>query len=206
MHYTETSSQRVSAMSPTTIRKNISGNVTKRTFLTPSEVEKLIEGAKTGRYGKRDALIIQMLYRHGLRTKELVELRWEQVLFDRAILHVERVKHGTDSMQPINGDELRKLREFKRAAKTPWVFETERGDQMSTRNIRAIVARAAAHAGLRIEKVHAHMLRHACGWRLANGGYDTRAIQGYLGHRAIRYTVEYTQLAEDRFKNVGKLF
>jgi len=49
--------------------------------------------------------------------------------------------------------------------------------------------------------VHPHMLRHACGFKLANDGHDTRALQHYLGHRNIQHTVRYTEMAPDRFKN-----
>jgi site-specific recombinase XerD len=45
-----------------------------------------------------------------------------------------------------------------------------------------------------------HMLRHACGYKLANDGHDTRALQAYLGHRNIQNTTRYTALAQDRFK------
>jgi type 1 fimbriae regulatory protein FimB/type 1 fimbriae regulatory protein FimE len=49
--------------------------------------------------------------------------------------------------------------------------------------------------------VHAHMLRHACGYALANAGHDTRAIQDYPGHRAIQHTVRYTELSPTKFRN-----
>jgi len=49
--------------------------------------------------------------------------------------------------------------------------------------------------------VHPHMLRHACGFKLANDGVDTRALQHYLGHKSIQHTVRYTELSPDRFKN-----
>jgi type 1 fimbriae regulatory protein FimB/type 1 fimbriae regulatory protein FimE len=71
---------------------------------------------------------------------------------------------------------------------------------MTTENVRTIVARAGRLAGLTFP-VHPHMLRHACGYKLANDGHDTRAIQHYLGHRNIMHTVRYTELASDRFKN-----
>ena len=63
-----------------------------------------------------------------------------------------------------------------------------------------MIERAAAEADLGI-KAHAHMLRHGCGYALANTGHDTRAIQDWLGHRAIQHTVRYTELAPTRFKN-----
>ena len=50
-------------------------------------------------------------------------------------------------------------------------------------------------------RIHPHMLRHACGYKLANDGHDTRALQHYLGHKNIQHTVRYTELAVDRFKD-----
>ena len=52
--------------------------------------------------------------------------------------------------------------------------------------------------------VHAHMLRHACGYALANKGVDTRTLQAYLGHRSIQSTVRYTELGPGRFKNLWR--
>jgi site-specific recombinase XerD len=66
-----------------------------------------------------------------------------------------------------------------------------------------MVERAAVTADLGI-KAHAHMLRHACGYKLANDGVDTRSLQAYLGHRNIQYTTRYTALAPDRFKGFWK--
>ena len=63
-----------------------------------------------------------------------------------------------------------------------------------------MLERAADKAGLMI-KVHPYTLRHACGFKLANDGVDTRALQAYLGHRNIQHTVRYTELAPTRFKN-----
>ncbi|MCZ6680863.1 MAG: tyrosine-type recombinase/integrase, partial [Candidatus Poribacteria bacterium] len=67
-----------------------------------------------------------------------------------------------------------------------------------TSTVRKIIARAGELAGLGFP-VHPHMLRHACGFKLANDGHDTRAIQHYLGHKNIQHTVRYTELAPDRF-------
>jgi integrase len=85
--------------------------------------------------------------------------------------------------------------------KSPFVFVSERGDPFSNRGFQATVERAGKAAGFGM-KIHPHMLRHACGYKLANDGVDTRTIQSYLGHKSIQHTVRYTELAPTRFKSL----
>ena len=98
---------------------------------------------------------------------------------------------------------MRALRKLQREQKpkSPFVFMSERGAPFSKRGFAAMVERAARIAGFDM-KIHPHMLRHACGYALANDGVDTRTIQGYLGHRSIQHTVRYTELAPTRFKHL----
>jgi integrase len=173
-----------------------------REYLTDAEVERLVEAAKGNRYGHRDATMILVAYRHGLRVSELVDLRWDQIDFDTANLAVRRAKKGSPSTHPIRGDELRALRKLQREQepRSPFVFTSERGSPFTTAGFARLVERAGAAAELGF-KAHPHMLRHACGFALANKGHDTRALQAYLGHKNIQHTVRYTELAPDRFKD-----
>jgi integrase len=172
-----------------------------REHLTRDEVAQLIEAAKGNRKGHRDATMILLAFRHGLRAAEVCDLRWDQVDFKVAVLHVRRVKNGTPSTHPVQGDELRALRRLQRETPTsPFVFVSERGSPFTTAGFARMIERAAASAGLEL-KAHPHMLRHACGYALANKGHDTRAIQGWLGHRSITSTAVYTALAPNRFKD-----
>jgi type 1 fimbriae regulatory protein FimB/type 1 fimbriae regulatory protein FimE len=174
----------------------------KREHLTEAEVERLIEAAKANRWGHRDATMVLVAYRHGLRASELVDLRWDQVDFTTALLHVRRVKRGTPATHPIRGDEMRALRKLQREQepRSPFLFTSERGAPFTTAGFARMIERAGEAAGLSF-KAHPHMLRHACGFKLANDGHDTRALQAYLGHRNIMHTVRYTELAPDRFKD-----
>jgi site-specific recombinase XerD len=175
-----------------------------REHLTEREVEKLVEAARSNRNGHRDATMILVAYRHGLRASELVDLRWEQVHFTSANLDVRRRKAGTPSTHPLGGSELRALRRLKREQNSSqFVFVSERGDPFSTEGFARLLQRAAKAARMTI-KVHPHMLRHACGFKLANDGVDTRALQAYLGHKNIQHTVRYTELAPGRFKGFWK--
>jgi integrase len=134
-----------------------------REHLTPGEVEALIESAKANRYGHRDAAMILMAFRHGLRAAEICDLRWDQVEFNAAALHVRRVKNGTPSTHPLLGDELRALRRLQReSAPSPFVFVSERGSPFTTAGFARMIERAGVTAGLEL-KAHPHMLRHACG-------------------------------------------
>jgi type 1 fimbriae regulatory protein FimB/type 1 fimbriae regulatory protein FimE len=173
-----------------------------REYLTETEIEKLIKTAKAGRYGHRDATLILIAFRHGLRAAEVCALEWSQVEFGRsASLHVRRVKNGKPSVHPIRGDEIRALRELRRQfSDSGYVFASERGGPFVTDAVNLLIKRIGVRAGIDFP-VHIHMLRHSCGYALANAGHDTRAIQDWLGHRSIQHTVRYTELAPTRFKD-----
>jgi integrase len=180
-----------------TVGRKPNAELRTREHLTATEVNRLIEVAKGNRQGHRDATMILLAYRHGLRASEVIDLRWDQVDFNQAVLHVRRVKAGTPSTHPLTGAELRALRRLQREVASPFVFVSERGSPFTVSGFRRMIERAAS--GLAI-KAHPHMLRHACGFKLANDGVDTRALQAYLGHRNIQHTVRYTELAPGRFK------
>jgi type 1 fimbriae regulatory protein FimB/type 1 fimbriae regulatory protein FimE len=157
-------------VTPATVKRTVTprrprnGDIRTREYLTEAEVEKLMDAAKGNRWGHRDATMVLVAYRHGLRASELVDLRWEQVEFKTATLHVRRVKKGTPSTHPILGDELRALRRLQREqeSKSPFVFTSERGSPFTTAGFARMVERAGIEARLGF-KVHPHMLRHAWG-------------------------------------------
>jgi integrase len=137
-----------------------------------------MEAARGNRWGHRDATMILLTYRHGLRAAEVRDLRRDQVDFNGAVLHVRRVKNGTPSTHPIQGDELRALRRLRRESpSSPFVFVSERGSPFTTAGFARMIERAAAAGGLEL-KAHPHMLRHACGYALANKGHDTPGDPG----------------------------
>ena len=173
-----------------------------REYLTPSEIERLIKAAKDGRWGQRDACLVIVAYRHGLRAKEACELEWSQVEFGRsASLHVRRAKKGKPAVHPIRGDELRMLTALRKEyPDSGYVFTTERGTPFTPDAINRLVKIIGKRAGIPFP-VHFHMLRHSCGYALANKGIDTRAIQDWLGHVSITHTTRYTALSQTRFKD-----
>ena len=181
-------------------------DVRPREYLSEAEVDQLCQAArKRGRYGYRDATMILVAYRHGLRVTELVALRWDQIDFTLGHVQVRRLKGGIDSVHPLSGREIRALRRLKResAPNSRFVFLTERGGPMTANSFGRMLTRTAESIEFPL-KVHPHMLRHGVGFKLANAGHDTRAIQHYLGHKDIKHTVRYTELAPTRFNSFWK--
>jgi integrase len=173
-----------------------------RQHLTEAEVERLIKAAGNNRHGHRDATMVLLTFRHGLRTAEVTQLKWDAVDLDRGELHVSRVKNGKPTTHPLTGRELRMLRRLRRGQipASSFVFVSERGSPFAPRGFRQMIERLGVAAKIEFP-VHAHMLRHACGFALANKGQPTRDLQDYLGHRNIQHTVRYTELSATRFKD-----
>ncbi len=180
-------------------------DVRSREHLTPHEVEKVMMAAKnTGRYGHRDATMMLLSYRHGLRISELLALQWSHIDFHQGQIHINRRKNGIDTTHPLFGPEIRALRKSKREyPDTQYIFVTERKGPMTDSTFRKIVIRAGKKANLGFP-IHPHMLRHSTGFKLANEGHDTRIIQHYLGHKNIQHTVRYTEIVPARFKGLWK--
>ena len=199
-------------VTPTTVNRTVAmptrtpnAEMRTREYLTSTEIDRLLKAVGSNRYAARDSAMVLVAYRHGLRASELVDLRWDQVDFDHARLHVRRVKQGTPSTHPIGGDEMRMLRKLAREQNpsSPFVFTSERGSPFTTAGFARMIQRAGEAAKFAF-KAHPHMLRHACGFALANAGHDTRSLQAYLGHKNIQHTVRYTELSPDRFKSFWK--
>jgi integrase len=187
---------------PTVRRPRRATNAEYRTreHLTENEVERLIEATTS----HRDATMILLAFRHGLRAAELVDLRWDQVDFSHGVLRVRRAKAGTPATHPLTGRELRALRRLQRdTGPSTHLFMSERKAPISTDGFQKMIERLSDQVKLGFP-VHAHMLRHACGFKMANDGVDTRTIQAYLGHKDIRHTVRYTELSPVRFKGLWR--
>jgi type 1 fimbriae regulatory protein FimB len=165
-----------------------------RDYLTAHEIELLTKAAKQGR--------------HGLRVSELVGMRLDQLDWSTAHLWVARQKGSLSTQHPLEGDELRALRAWLRIREghpsrhLPYLFLSERGP-CTRQMFNYLVAAIGERAGL-LMPVHPHMLRHSCGYALANQGRDTRLIQDYLGHKNVQHTVRYTRTAAARFEGLWR--
>ena len=170
-----------------------------RDYLGPAQIDRLLAAARKGRHGIRDHLLVLMMFRHGLRVSETIALRRADADLAQSRLWVTRLKNGLSVEHPVAGDELRALRRWlsMRDDALPWLFVSERRQPLTRQAVNYIVGAAAKRAGL--GPVHPHMLRHSCGFALANRGYDLRLIQDYLGHRDPRHTAHYTRTAASRF-------
>lgn len=187
-----------------TYQDEISGH--SRKWVTQKEVDRLRKAAKSTRQALRNELLLVMLYRHGLRETELCNLRLDALDLDQAKIYIKRIKGGVDFTHPIAGDELRliraylRLREKDNTLNLPWLFLSERKNQLSRFSVIKMIETCSDKSGL--HKITPHMLRHGCGYYLANKGYDVRLIQDYLGHKNIQNTVIYTRLSGKQFEGI----
>lgn len=172
-----------------------------REHLLPSEVDQLLAKArKSGRYAARNYAIVLLAYRHGLRVSEVADLRWTDINWQDASLLVRRKKNSKDFTHPLSGEELRALRKLQAGSKSAYCFTRPDGTPLDPGSISKMVKRLGE--GLFGFPIHAHMLRHSCGYYLANKSIDTRTIQDYLGHRNIQNTERYTALAPGKFRGL----
>lgn len=182
--------------------------MSERKHLTEMEVERLLKASTGSRTEARDRCLMLLMYRHGLRVSEACGLTLSQVDTESRVLHVERLKKGLCTTHPLRMEELKAIKawlaERKRLApESDAFFVSERRGPLNRRTAWSAIQRYGELAGLSVE-VHPHMLRHACGYALANQGADTRLIQDYLGHRNIQHTVRYTATNPARFEKLWR--
>ncbi|EFB0088443.1 tyrosine-type recombinase/integrase [Salmonella enterica] len=182
-----------------------------RKFRTRHEVSAMLAAMLNAPNPERNQCIIMMAFIHGFRVSELLSLRLSDLDLHSRIVHVSRMKNGFSTVHPLTLRELRALRIWRRVRQAiikksgnedeGWLFITQKGRHLSRQQGYNIISQAGRRAGLSID-AHPHMLRHACGYALANNGVDTRLIQDYLGHRNIRHTVRYTASSAARFEGI----
>lgn len=170
-------------------------------YITAAEVERLYRAARSGRHAARDGLILRLMFEHGLRASELAQARRAQAKLEDGRLKVVRLKGSRSNEHPLSGSTLRALRAYLRSRTDalPWLIVNERGTPFTRQGLYYLVRAIGTRAGI---AVHPHMLRHGCGYALANKGRDTRLIQDYLGHVDIKNTVIYTETAAARFEGL----
>ena len=180
----------------------------RRRFLTAKEVQAMMQAARQGPTGERDYCLILLAFRHGMRISELLDLHYHDLDLHEGRVNVRLLKNGFSTIHPLRFDEREAIERWslvragwKAADKTDALFISRRGTALSRQQAYRIIRSAGENAGT-VTHTHPHMLRHACGYELAERGTDTRLIQDYLGHRNIRHTVRYTASNAARFAGI----
>lgn len=179
----------------------------KRKYLTEDEVKKIIHVSRRGKHGIRDECLIQLCFIHGFRASEISNLKTSDVNVKLGVIHVKRLKGGLSTTHPLLECEKKIIdkwldrRSIWLNSASPWFFLSQKGRPLSRQQIYNIIRKCGVLAGIEVP-LHPHMLRHSCGFALANTGTDTRLIQDYLGHRNIQHTVIYTASNAARFFGV----
>jgi site-specific recombinase XerD len=184
--------------------------------LTQEEIRKLLlasRNKKLSRNPERDYCLLLLMVRHGLRVSEACRLKLSDIEITDKTLNVKRLKNGTPATHALYNEEIKAIKDWiavrhemsmdnltLRAGNT--LFISERRTPLSRGIVWVLIQKYAKAAGLSDLNIHPHMLRHACGYDLANRGGDTRLIQGFLGHRNIQHTVKYTELDPKRYASL----
>ncbi|MGO9017034.1 MAG: tyrosine-type recombinase/integrase [Syntrophobacteraceae bacterium] len=179
-----------------------------RKHLVSAEVYKLLAAVKGSRNEPRDRCLLLLMFRHGLRISEACALTLAQVDTESRVLHAVRLKKGLSTTHPLRADEIKVIKTWlaKRAkieVEIDAFFVSERRTALSRKTAWSAIRNYGELAGLPLP-AHPHMLRHACGFALADQGAVTRLIQDYLGHRNIQHTVIYTAANPARFERLWR--
>jgi type 1 fimbriae regulatory protein FimB len=171
-------------------------------------VNKLIAATKGSRNEARDRCLVLLTFRHGLRVSEACGLRLSQVDLESRVLHVQRLKKGLSTTHPLRSDEIKVIKAWlkeraKMQPETDAFFLSERRGPLNRKTAWLAIRTYGERAGLPVA-AHPHMIRHSCGFALADQGADTRLIQDYLGHRNIQHTVMYTAANPARFERLWR--
>lgn len=180
-------------------------DVRSREHLTNVEIWTMIKAIRrNGRNRARNAALIEIIYRHGLRVSEAVNLRWDDVSLAHGTIQVRRLKGGRSALHPLSADEIKTLKNLhNKTAGSAWLFPAEGGGPLDRRSVYVIIRRAGKLANISLP-VHPHMLRHSRGYKLVNNGVDIRLIAGYLGHNSLQTTMRYTFIDHNQFEGLSE--
>ncbi|HFZ2391031.1 TPA: tyrosine-type DNA invertase [Klebsiella aerogenes] len=182
-------------------------DIKKRNFLTQNEIESLLNAANSGPHAARNYCLTLLCFIHGFRASEICRLRISDIDLRSKCIYIHRLKKGFSTTHPLLNKEVQALKrwldirdEYPQST-SEWLFLSRKGNPLSRQQFYQIISASGDQAGLPLE-IHPHILRHSCGFALANMGIDTRLIQDYLGHRNIRHTVWYTASNAGRFYGI----
>jgi integrase/recombinase XerD len=158
-------------------------------ILSKNEIERMVLATKNINH----RLIIQTSYSAGLRISEIINLKWEDIDFDRDIIHIKRAKGKKDRVVMLS----KTIKDFLKILcneKFTYVFKTNRNEKYTQRTIQKIIKDVAVKAGIN-KKITPHTLRHSFATHLLENGVDIRYIKDLLGHSNISTTLIYTKVS-----------
>lgn len=177
-------------------------DVRSREYLLPDEVDTLIKTARSNRTGLRDSTFVLLSFRHGLRLSEALNLKWSDIDFAGNGIHINRAKSGISNRHPLRSIEVIALNKLYKARNyiAQYIFTKTDGMPICKAGMQKMFSLLGEKANMPFP-IHHHMLRHSCGYFLANKGIDTRAIAEYLGHTNLKHTYRYTAISPKRFND-----
>ncbi|MEH2922181.1 tyrosine-type DNA invertase [Samsonia erythrinae] len=179
----------------------------KRKFLTRNEIDYLLHATKTGQHAARNYCLTLLCFIHGFRASEICRLKISDIDLEARCIYIYRLKKGFSTTHPLLDREIDALNDWLdnrnnyQKSSSEWLFLSRKGNPLSRQQFYKIISTSGVIAGIPLD-IHPHMLRHSCGYALADMGIDTRLIQDYLGHRNIRHTVWYTASNAGRFYGI----
>ncbi|MGV8171993.1 MAG: tyrosine-type recombinase/integrase [Candidatus Woesearchaeota archaeon] len=165
-------------------------------ILSREEIARLLTATKNLNH----RLIIQIGYSAGLRVSEIINLKWEDIDFDRDIIHIRRAKGKKDRIVMLANRVRYDLLNLSNK-RDGIVFITNRNKKYTQRTIQKVIKDCSAKAGIR-KNITPHTLRHTFATHLLENGTDIRYIRDLLGHSSISTTLVYTRVSN---KDVTKI-
>jgi len=166
-------------------------------ILSIEEVRRLIEVTKNVKH----KLIIKLIYGTGLRVSEIINLKKRDLHFDEKLIKINLGKGKKDRFVTLPESILAELENFSKIGDSKYLFESQRGGNLTSKSIQLILSTNAKKAGIK-KRVYPHLLRHSFATHLLEAGTDLRIIQKLLGHSDIKTTQIYTQISQASIKNI----
>ena len=155
-----------------------------------------------GFLAQRDRLILELFYFTGIRLSELINLRNKDIDFSNSTILVLG-KRNKERLIPLISDIVSKIKELSTSNKSPFLFTTEEGEQISTKQVYRLVNKYLSMV-TSLDKKSPHILRHTFATHMLNNGADINAIKELLGHANLSATQAYTHNTIEKLKTVYK--
>jgi site-specific recombinase XerD len=172
--------------------------MSERQALTATEIDSIIELAKTE--SARNAAMVAVGFRHGMRSSEITGLLMTDVNLKHATIKVRRLKNSNTTTQQLSLEEIALLTAWlteRQDDSTNFVFTSRNGGRMNRKTWFRIFHGLAERAGLAPAKRHPHCLKHSLAMFLLDKGVKLNHIQRALGHKSLQSTGRYLEVGDD---------